>query len=165
MRSILFTPCALVLVAACGGGAKLDKSTAQYAEVRALGTSELKCPDKKVTVKPVGESRVVVSGCKRQTDYVLACRSPGPRERDYVTKTPAPPSDDTIDALSDTGVPEDQTRVMELRQQQINYSQRLVEIRLEDLQSGAIEGMMPRYKIRDMPKHWLQAECRYMHEE
>jgi hypothetical protein len=164
MRSIPPFPYALVLVAACGG-AKLDKSTAQYSEVRAMATSELDCPDKKVKVKPVGDSRVVASGCERQTDYVLACRSPGPLERDYVTKTPAPPTDDAIEALSESGVAEDQTRVVELRQQQISYSQRLVEIRLEDLRGGALEGMTLKHKIKGMPQHWLTTECRYMHEE
>jgi hypothetical protein len=164
MRSISPFPLALVLVAACGG-AKLDKSTAQYSEVRALAISELDCPDKKVKVKPVGDSRVVASGCERQTDYVLTCRSPGPLERDYVSKTPAPPTDDAIEALADTGAAEDQGRVVELRQQQIQYSQRLVEIRLEDLKGGSIEGMKPRHKMKGMPKHWLATECRYMHEE
>jgi hypothetical protein len=164
MRSISPLPFVLVLVTACAG-AKLDKSTAQYSEVRAMAISELRCPEKKVKVKPAGESRVVASGCERQTDYVLACRSPGPLEREYVSHTPAPPTDDSIEALADTGLAEDQTRVVELRQQQISYSQRLVEIRLEDLRGGAIEGMQPRHKLKGMPKHWLATECKYMHEE
>jgi hypothetical protein len=164
MRSISPFPYALVLVAACAG-AKLDKSTAQYSEVRAMATAELNCPDKKVKVKAVGDSRVVASGCERQTDYVLACRSPGPLERDYVSHTPAPPTDDAIEALSETGVAEDQARVVELRQQQINYSQRLVELRLEDLKGGALDGMRPQHKMNGMPKHWLASECKYMHEE
>lgn len=164
MRSNLLSLCVLASAAACGG-AKLDKSTAQYSEARALAVSELDCPDKKISVKPVGESRVVVSGCDRVTDYVLTCRSPGPRERYYVTNTPAPPTDDAIEALSGTGTPEDQARVMEMRQQQLNYSQGLVAIRLEDLQGGNVEGMTPRHKLDGMPAHWLASECRYMHEE
>jgi hypothetical protein len=130
-----------------------------------MATSELGCPAKKLDVQAVGESRVVATGCDRRTDYVLSCRSPGPRERDYVSTTPAPPGDDAIEALAESGVPEDQTRVVELRQQQIQYSERLVEIRLEDLQGGAVEGMTPRHKLQGMPKHWLATECRYMHEE
>jgi hypothetical protein len=164
MRSNVLMLCVLVTAAACGG-AKLDKSAAQYADVRALAASELDCPDDKVSVRAVGESRVVVNGCDRVTDYVLTCRSPGPRERYYVTNTPAPPTDEAIEALSDTGVAEDQARVMEMRQQQLNYSQGLVAIRLEDLQGGNVEGMTPRHKLDGMPAHWIARECRYMHEE
>ena len=40
MRSISPFPYALVLLAACAG-AKLDKSAAQYSEVRAMATTEL----------------------------------------------------------------------------------------------------------------------------
>jgi hypothetical protein len=163
MRSIPFFAYVLLAVLGCGG-AKLDKASPQYAEVHALGAAELRCPENKVKVSAAGESRVVVSGCDKSTPYVLACRKPGARELEYLSNTPAPPSDEEVEALSQSSDPADQGRVLEQRQQQIAYSQGLVAIRLEDLKSGEVAGQVLRHQLPRVPESWVRAECRYMHE-
>jgi hypothetical protein len=155
---------ALAFAGACGSSAQLGKNSAQYKQVEAMAASELKCTDDKLEVRSIGESKVVVEGCKRSTMYVYNCRQPGPRELAYVSSTPAPPSEESIEAVAEDEAG-DAPQIIELRQQQIKYSQELVANRLADVQDGAAKGYAPRHKVKDMPKFWYESECRYMHEE
>jgi hypothetical protein len=165
----LFSPsliaCALagVLSAACAAQ-KLDKASSQYSQVYTLAVPELRCPEKKVDVRSVGESRVVASGCDRATSFVYACRKPGPKELEYLKRSPEPPSEESIQAEAVSGTPQAEAKVVQLRAQQIKYDQELVAQRIADLEGGAVEGFAPRHQLPEMPKRWLNQECRYMHE-
>ena len=157
---------ALTLVLACAHAQPVATNSEQYKQVTALALGELKCEDtKNVNVRSVGESRVVVTACKRSTAYVYACRQPGPKEREFVSNTPVPPSEEAIEeaAEGDSGG-EGSTQVMEMRQQQIKYKEDLVASRLADVQAGAASGYVPRHKMPNMPKAWYESECQYMHE-
>jgi hypothetical protein len=166
MRHSFFVLPALTLGLACAHAQPMSTSSEQYKQVSALALTELKCNDtKSVDVRSVGESRVVVTACKRSTSYVYACRQPGPKELEFVTSTPAPPSEESIEeaAEGETGG-EGSTRVVELRQQQIKYKEDLVASRLADVQAGTASGYAPRHKMPKMPKAWFESECQYMHE-
>ena len=162
----------MTLTLACAHGQQppVKKGSAQYEQVTTLAANELKCADDQdIDVRPVGDSRVVVTACQRSTAYVYACRQPGPRERAFVSNTPAPPTEETIETAAETaaeskGDPEAEQRVLELRQIQIKYNQNLVESRLADVQAGTASGYLPRHKMPNMPKFWFERECQYMHD-
>jgi hypothetical protein len=158
----------LSLAFACAHGQEppVKQGSEQYKQVTALAANELKCSDPdKIDVEPVGESRVRVTGCKRSTFYVYACRQPGPRELEFVSNTPAPPSDEVIEVAGEGDTATDApAKAIELRQQQIKYNEQLVASRLADVQGGAANGYLPRHKMPAMPKFWFDRECQYMHE-
>ena len=157
---------ALTLAVACAHAQPVASGSEQYKQVTALAISELKCNDtKNVNVRSVGESRVVVTACKRSTSYVYACRQPGPKELEFVSSTPAPPSEESVElAAEGDGGGEASEQVMQMRQQQIKYKEDLVASRLADVQAGTASGYAPRHKTPKMPKAWYESECQYMHE-
>jgi hypothetical protein len=166
MRSFPLILPAVTLGLACAHAQPVNATSPQYKQVTALAITELKCKDTDhIDVRSVGESRVVVTACKRSTSYVLACRQPGPKELEFVSSTPAPPSEESVEATAeDDAAAGASAQAVELRQRQIKYKEDLVASRLADVQAGAAGGYLPRHKMQKMPNAWFESECQYMHE-
>lgn len=167
MRNASFSLLALFFTMTACGGRELDHaaSTSPYPELQRMAAQELACPVRDVTVEEVGESRIVARGCERVTAYVYACRKPGPHEREYIANTPAPPSDEAIEAVAQSEKSSAEHDAMAMRREQLAYSQGLIAIRLEDMHSGYVQETALRHELNDLPAHYLDRECRYMHAE